>query len=355
MLALPLSQRSERPTTFITEMRNAQRYSVSSKSAYQVQQSKTLSMLPKLVTKKPTIHLEEVDQCKLDHIYELLAAEIIALKAEIMPIRNQYLRLKDHLLFQNRCAANSKVVFSEQVPELSAAIGEGTFSSIINQFQEQSDLNTEEMVELHQKLSSYSVIKLACEVDTAREELIQMKKNIQQMKDQTEDLQARIADIKESNIQIEVQQQKDRIRQLIVDVTRAESKNVKLIKLEDQLSREVPEIAPENQEAFDEIQKLSLQLTEKRQIYFQKCNELIEVRNKQMREISNLQRSKQSQKQARFQIAEPSSQPSRARKVPMQTNENVGNVITIDENEIEEIPVDIDQYKSEKEWIHVDE
>lgn len=292
MIAPPLSQRTERPTTtFITEMKNAQRYSVSQKSSYQVTPSKSGSMLPSLVTKKPTIQLEEVDQCKLDHIYELLAADIHSLKTEVMPMRTQYLRLKDRLLFQNRCAANSRYVFSEQVPSLNAAIGEGTFSAAIGQFQEQSDLNTEEITQLHQQLSTFSVIKLSCEVDSSRDELNNMKDTLKFIKNQQNNLKEQIAEIKKSDVQVEIEEQKEKIRKLLASSSKAENKNVKLNELSKQLEQTVPEISPENQEAFDEIQNLNQLLTEKRHIYFQKCNKLIELRNKQMKEIEDLQKS----------------------------------------------------------------
>lgn len=293
MLAPPLSQRTERPTTtFITEMKNAQRYSVSQKASYQVTPSKSGSMLPSLVTKKPTIQLEEVDQCKLDHIYELLAADIHSLKEEVMPMRNQYLRLKDRLLFQNRCAANSRYVFSEHVPSLNAAIGEGTFSAAISQFQDQSDLNTEEITNLQQQLSTFAVIKLSCEVDSSRDELNSMKDRLKMIKRQQNDFKDQITEIKKSNILVEIEEQKDQIRKLLAKSSKAENKNANLNQLSKELEKTVPEISPDNQEAFDEIQNLSQQLTEKRHIYFNKCNKLIELRNKQMKEIEDLEKSK---------------------------------------------------------------
>ncbi|KAK8888010.1 hypothetical protein M9Y10_039070 [Tritrichomonas musculus] len=292
MIAPPLSQRTERPTgTFITEMKNAQRYSTSQKSTYQASPSKSGSMLPSLVTKKPAIQLEEVDQCKLDHLYELLAADIHALKTEVMPMRNQYLRLKDRLLFQNRCAVNTRYVFSEQVPSLNAAIGEGTFSAAIGQFQEQSDLNTEEITKLRQELSSFSVIKLSCEVDSSRDELEMMKDRLKLTKGQQSNLKEQISEIKKSTILVEIEEQKDHIRKLLANCAKAENKNSKLTQLAKELEQIVPDLSPENQEAFDEIQNLNQTLTEKRHMYFQKCNKLIELRNKQMKEIQDFEKS----------------------------------------------------------------
>ena len=352
MLAPPLSHRSERhPKTFITEMKSAQQYSVPSTKANSNKPKKSLSMLPTLINKKPIYHHDEVDQCKLDHLYEILVSEIISLKKEIMPIRNRYLRLKDHLLFQNKCATNSNLLFAEHVPTLSNAVKEGTFSSVIGQFQEQSDMNTEEMMELHQQLSHFSVIKLSCEVDAARNELLQMRKNIKMMKEQKDEMDGKIADLRSSNIQHEVQRTKDKIRTLIVQISRAENHNLKLANLENKLIKEVPDVSPEYQDAFNELQELSKQLTLKRQEYFTKCNELIEERERQMQEIQVLEKSKAQQNQL-HPIAEPEKPSDGVRKKPTLINQDIESNFSIF-TDIEEIPLDQNSEKSEKEWVTI--
>lgn len=329
MLAPPLSQRSERPhMTFITEMKNAQRYNVSQKSNYTSSQNKTPSMLPSLNPKKSSVHFEEVDQCKLDHIYELLAADIHSLKNELMPMRIQYLRLKDHLLFQSRCAANSKLVFSEQAPSLSEAIGEGTFSVAIGQFQEQSNINIEVMTQLRQENSNYSVIKLACQVDAEHEELEMMKNKLKLFKEFASSTEEEILEIKRSNIQNDIQEQKEQIQKLFLDVTRAENRNTKLSKMTKDLEKEPIEISPENHEAFEEVQKLNQVLSEKRQAYFQKCNQLIELRNKQLKEIQEIDKAKSSEQN--YPVAPPTSPRNSGRKPNTQqtTDEAPTNIET---------------------------
>ena len=325
---ISVTQRSDRyqSTTFITEMRASKRFSNSARSGFPKRQIPPKeSMLPNLNNKNPNAPSDVMDQARMDHIYELLVDEIRRLKSEVNPMRQYYLKLKDHLLFQSRCAANSNIIMSEQVPDLSQAVGDDTFSSVIEGFQEQSDLNTEQVTELKNKFSNYWIIRLSCEVDAGRDELKQMKEDIRDMQEENEQVKSRLSGMKHSKEIQKVDQQRKKIQKLILDTSKAEQRSVKLEQLSQTLEKEAPHVAPENQAAFDEVVELSRKLNDMRQQYFKKCDELIATREKQMMELQKLEKKKNGKNS--YQVTEPTERPpsSRSRKSVNQPTSNATN------------------------------
>lgn len=183
----------------------------------------------------------EFDQGKLDHAYELLVKEIMDLKRDISPIRHTYLKLKDRLLFQRQCLVNSNENFllSEQFPDLSNAIGDGgTFSGLIEEFQIEIDDNTNIINDLKNRFSSYWTVKLSCENDKERDELIAMKEMLNNLKSKKKKLTNDLMQIKQSaNIQ-KIDNQRKKMHKLILDIAKAEQRNQKLEKSLQTLEKE---------------------------------------------------------------------------------------------------------------------
>lgn len=293
----------------------------------------------------------EFDQGKLDHTYELLVKEIMDLKSDISPIRHTYLKLKDRLLFQRQCSVNSNDTFllSEQFPHLARAIGEGgTFSGLIEEFQIEIDDNTNMINDLKNRFSSYWVVKLSCENDKERDELSMMKEILSNMKSTKKKLNSEVLKIKQSeNIQ-KIDNQRQKMHKLILDISKAEQRNEKLTKSLNALEKELDLEAtssistptlddkpsnpstnkvkfilgdsnnanntnknntnksnltpnnnskftvnfmntPEAQAAFDEVEALEKELAEKKQKYLRKCDEFIVIRNKQLEQLQKLE------------------------------------------------------------------
>ena len=226
-------------TPFVTELNTPRRYSISVRSDRSENPApssarviRRMSVIPRQKVKLPPLPQEEeqgfYDQNTLIQQYEALYEEVSALKKEIEPIRKQYLQLQDDLLYQSRCANSSEIDFAYYAPALSEAIGNGTFSSAIDNFQWQSFENTDEMSNLQSELSVYAVVRLAIEVDDARSELAEMRQNLEELKDQERQCRAQVARTKRQFPRQRILEQLDIIRDIQVSIARYELKNKKL-------------------------------------------------------------------------------------------------------------------------------
>ena len=300
-------------TPFVTELDTPRRYSISVRSDRSENPApssarivRRMSVIPRQKVKLPPLPQEEegfYDQNTLIQQYEALYDEVSALKEDIEPIRRQYLQLQDDLLFQSRCGNSSEIDFAYYAPALSEAIGNGTFSSAIDNFQWQSFENMDEMSNLQSELSVYAVVRLAIEVDDARAELAEMRANLADLKDQEHQCRAQVARTRRQYPRQRILEQLDIIRDIQISIARYELKNKKLEDEIADLEQETAGISEDHREEFEEIEKLSFELNEKRQRYYAKCNEMIEIRKQQMREIEEL-----GAKGQKFKPAEPTNE-----------------------------------------------
>ena len=328
-------------TPFVTELNTPRRYSISVRSDRSENPApnsarviRRMSVIPRQKVKLPPLPKEEeqgfYDQNTLIQQYEALYEEVSALKKEIEPIRKQYLQLQDDLLYQSRCANSSEIDFAYYAPALSEAIGNGTFSSAIDNFQWQSFENTDEMSNLQSELSVYAVVRLAIEVDDARSELAEMRQDLEELKDQERQCRAQVARTKRQFPRQRILEQLDIIRDIQVSIARYELKNKKLEDEICDLEEQTAGISEDHKEEFEEIENLSFELNEKRQRYYAKCNEMIEIRKQQMREIEDL-----GAKQHGFKPAEPTNERQTGRtftrpEALQSFNEPVDEVISFD-------------------------
>ncbi|OHT01454.1 hypothetical protein TRFO_31719 [Tritrichomonas foetus] len=153
-----------------------------------------------------------------------------------------------------------------------------------------------------------------------------MRKSVTYDQKENEKVRSEISSMRRSKEIEKIDEQRKKIQSLILETSKAEQRNQKLTKLVEILEKQVPELAPENQAAFDEIQELMQQLTDARQKYFKKCDELIATRDKQVKELQNLEKTRKKQPGSNQppKIVEPAEKPNspRGRKAfsqPIQT------------------------------------
>ena len=316
-----ISRPQNRQNTFLTEVTEARRHSISARATRPVIPSGPGRPVRKVFVPKlripPVPKPEEqgyYDQNTLVQHYEQLYAQISLLKKEIEPLRDQYLKLKDELLFQNRCANSSEIDFAYYAPALAEAIGNGPFSSAIKEFAWKSFENMDEMSQLRNQLSFYAVVRLAIEVDDARQELADMRKDIDNMKNQEQQCRSRLEQSRNCFPRGRIEGQLETIRDLQVTIARYEIKNQRYEQKIDELEKQTQGMSSEQLEEFDEIEKLTKELNDKRQQYYAKCNELIDMRKQQMREIEELGAEKSKEPFPRFEPTEPVEQRQSGRR-----------------------------------------
>jgi hypothetical protein len=104
--------------------------------------------------------------------------DVIALREEVQGLRQRFVSLKDAVLLRKRIDVDSEMEFSYHAPALSAAIGQGKFSTAIKDFQEQNESNYEEMSNLKFQFAAPAMVSLSVEVQRCREELAAMRKSV---------------------------------------------------------------------------------------------------------------------------------------------------------------------------------
>lgn len=366
----PPLQRPERisPGTFVTEMKNVKRYTNSARSNRAYDKSKPsvskMSSLPSINGQPSYTNINfgrvksggeiEFDQGKLDQTYELLVNEIVKLKADIRPIRHYYLKLKDRLLFQSKCTvdSNMNLLLSENYPDLIRAIGDGgTFSALIENYQAEIDDNVDRIDELKNYFSSFKVVKLSCEVDKERNELIQMQETLKDYRSKRKQIEKELMLLRQSENINKIDSQRNAMKEAILSLSKAEQRNKKLkdslLRLENELiltpkpsfdsstqqgnqkkNNSFSYLPQQYQEAFNEIGALNRELSEKRDLYLSKCEKLIATRNQQLIDLQLLDKltnKKENQMNPRlknlnrnnksepFPISEPTERPNTGR------------------------------------------
>ena len=365
----PPLQRPERisPVTFVTEMKNVKRYTNSARSNRAYDKSKPsvrkMSSLPSISGQPSYTNITfgrgksggeiEFDQGKLDQTYELLVNEIVKLKADIRPIRHYYLKLKDRLLFQSKCTvdSNMNLLLSENYPDLIRAIGDGgTFSALIENYQAEIDDNVDRIDELKNYFSSFKVVKLSCEVDKERNELIQMQETLKDYRSKRKQIEKELISLRQSENINKIDNQRNAMKEAILSLSKAEQRNKKLkdslLRLENELiltpkpsfdstqqghskkNNSFSYLPQQYQEAFNEIDALNRELSEKRDLYLSKCEKLIATRNQQLIDLQLLDKltnKKENQTNPRlknlnrnnksepFPISEPTDRPNTGR------------------------------------------
>lgn len=323
-MTLPASRRGMRPqnsqdsliSPFVTEPSRSRRYSSSvhsSRSGMAGSARLVRKITVPLTPKAQTLSKDAIyDQNALIQQYEALYNEVSALRSEVEPMRRAYIDLKDDLLFQNRCVNASDMEFAYYAPSLSSAIGNGTFSSAIEEFQFQSEENSEEVSTLRNEFSVPAVVRLSVEVEQSREELYAMRSELKEMQEEESRYREQIEVAKQRFPRDRLEKQLDHIKEVQVNIAKYEMRNKKLETLLAQLEKETEGIPEEERTALEEIETLSLELSDKRDIYVQKCNEMIEIRNQQLKEIEEL-----SGQDTNFKPAEPSESRKNPRRVSL--------------------------------------
>lgn len=292
-----LSRRSERPypTPFLAELVDPEVPYQSSRSARSSRSNREFQKKGPRIIKIPRNNSQNIypppvyDELQLKHQYELLSHDINSLHTEIQPIRQELIGLKDQALFKSRCTDNAALDFQTYAPNLSQAIGNGKFSATIQKFQEEAKVNTTQITQMTEELKDNSHIKLIKEVEDSRTELREMRKNLEQLKEETRAISDKLLELKKSSLSEDIQEQRKQLKLLQNRINKVEERNLILKREEQELEASPVNLTEEQQDDIHEVEQLQEQLALIRKRYVDKCDKLLEIKTKQVAEIKEMQ------------------------------------------------------------------
>jgi hypothetical protein len=231
---------------------------------------------------------EYFDATDLRAQYQQAFEEVQALLPEVHAIRQIYLRLKDEVFLKNRGLLDSEIEYARQAPALNAAVGRGAFTTAIGGLSAQNRDNHSELVELREQLAPESVAKLQQQVLRARVTLAKLRSEVGMIRNAEKATRHEIVEFRREFPPERTQAQRDMIREIIRKIRVIEKQNEALNNTVEELEAEADrrDLPVERQIECDRVTSMETELVGKRREFCDRCNELIEIKGKQVVDVS---------------------------------------------------------------------
>lgn len=223
-----------------------------------------------------------------EHLYQLyllLNQEITHLRKELKPLQDRHGLLQNQILSNQKFTNKSRINrFKTMEPNLSV---QDDFTSSIKHFQEESNELAEKIKNLEKQFSPEHIQNLEEEVIDVRSDVAKLNQQVQDIDNQINSIQTKTDSYRLSYHFRHIQQMKEdstkRYHELL-----AETQKYNQLKNDYSKINDKSDVKVSNHEDGKMISDLKRKLEATRRAHAEKCEELISLRNTQMKEISDL-------------------------------------------------------------------
>jgi hypothetical protein len=172
---------------------------------------------------------------------------------------------------------------------LNAAVGRGAFSTAIGGLSAQSSDNHDEISDLRQQLAFSNITKLAKHVIEARAGLANLRREADAIRTAENATREEIKNFRKKFPPAPVQEQRERIREITGKLHAIARTNAELVRSAEELEKDGTQrtLPFEKESECDEVMRMEGELREKRKHFCDKCDELIEIRSRQVKDVAD--------------------------------------------------------------------
>ena len=214
-----------------------------------------------------------------------LKEEVAELQCDIKPLRQRYLQLQSDILTHHKALSIDEEESIMNTYSITQAVTLGDFSSAMIKFKSENEALKSQVARTKQLFSHSSIRFLKHEVQSGQGHALSLASNIAETERELERVRSDIDTYKVSTMYEEVQNQKEKIYQLLAKLDHAHQLHSQLKADHYLLTHSSTE------EVADEVAtvtRLSRKLAKVRRRHCEKCELLIAVRDKQMKEIEEV-------------------------------------------------------------------